>query len=508
MATSAISSTGTASTAAGTATATQTIAAQTAASNKANAQKILTSLGAGSGVDVASLAQSLVDAERLPQQNALNAKITKNESRISGFSAVSYVLSELQTAMTALKDQNSFNSLTPTNSNPSAFNVTVGATASANAHDVEVLQLAKPQRMVSYGSATASSSLNGGQAMTLNLTVGGVSKPAIALAAGKDTPKDMVDAINAANSGVKAQLINTGNGTATPYQIVLTGATGSAGAFSLNIASSSGIAPLIINSADAASQAATDAIMKVDGLTVTRSSNTVKDVVNGVTFDLKSTTSSAATVSFARDTTGIKDRMNALVAAYNDANSMFKVVTDPKSTVDTYGATLVGDSTVRNIRHQMRSIFQGNSSTPGTSVNALWQMGIKVDETGTMSLDATKLDSALQTNFEDVVKTLTGNTNGLSGYSTQNAGFMGDGIRKITKLLGPTGPMLSQSNNADTQNTKYRDNLAKLDARMSSLLARYTKQFAAMNSFVGNTNSQKTSLKSSFDGMMAMYTNK
>lgn len=501
MATTAISSSATTS-------ATQTLAAQTTATNKANAQKILTSLGAGSGVDVASLAQSLVDAEKLPQENALNAKITKNESRISGFSAVSFVLSELQTAMTALKDQNSFNSLTPNNSNTSAFNVTVGASASATAHDVEVLQLAKPQRMVTFGSATPASSINSGNAMTLNLTVGGVSKPAITLAAGKDTPQDMVDAINSANTGVRAQLINTGNGSATPYQVVLTGATGSAGAFSVNISNGSGIAPLIFNAMDPAAQSAADAVMKVDGLTVTRSSNTIKDVVNGLTFDLKSTTSSPATVSFSRDSTSIKDRMNALVTAYNDANSMFKVVTDPKSTVETYGATLVGDSTVRNIRQQMRSMFQGNSSTPGTNVNSLWQLGLKVDETGTMSLDAAKLDSALQTNFEDVVKTLTGNTNGLSGYSTQNAGFMGDGIRKITKLLGPSGPMLAQSSNADKQNSKYRDDLSKLETRMTALLNRYTKQFAAMNSFVGNTNSQKTSLKSSFDGMMSMYTNK
>lgn len=134
MATSAISSTANTTAAASTAstpTSTQSIGAQTAAANKANAQKILNSLGAGSGVDVASLAQSLVDADRVPQQNALNAKITKNESRISGFSAVSFVLSELKTAMSALKDQNSFNSLTPSNSNPSAFNVTVGASASA-----------------------------------------------------------------------------------------------------------------------------------------------------------------------------------------------------------------------------------------------------------------------------------------------------------------------------------------------------------------------------------------
>ena len=95
-----------------------------------------------------------------------------------------------------------------------------------------------------------------------------------------------------------------------------------------------------------------------------------------------------------------------------------------------------------------------------------------------------------------------------SGASTKNAGFAGDGVRKLTKLLSATGPMLSQSTNADKQTTKYRDDLSNLETRMTNLLSRYTKQFAAMDSLVGNVNSQKTSLKSSFDGMMASYTNK
>ena len=118
-------------------------AAQTAAANKAAAQKLITSLNAGSGVDVASLAQNLVDAERVPQANAINAKITKNESRISGYAAMSFVLSNVKTALTDLKDQNSFTSLTSNNSNPSAFSVTPGPTALAGSHEVQVMQLAK-----------------------------------------------------------------------------------------------------------------------------------------------------------------------------------------------------------------------------------------------------------------------------------------------------------------------------------------------------------------------------
>jgi len=346
--------------------------------------------------------------------------------------------------------------------------------------------------------------------MSLNITAGSGTPTAISLADGKDTPQDIIDAINASTTGVKAQLINTGDGSATPYQIVLSGVTGASNAFALSTdyGSGAGTPGLTFDPTNPANQSAADARIKVDGITVTRSNNAIKDVVPGLTFNVTTVTTTPAIVNSTRDTSGLKDKFNALVSAYNDAVTMFGVVTDPKSTVPTYGATLVGDSTVRNVRQQVRNIFQGASSTPGTNVNSLWQVGIKIDEKGVMSVDATKLDSALQSNFSDVVKSFTGNFDNLSAYSTQKSGFAGDGVRKLAALVGPNGPMLNQSNNANTRNTKYTDDLSRLDTRMSALLTRYTKQFATMDNMVGKVNSQKTSLKSTFDGMMATYTNK
>jgi flagellar hook-associated protein 2 len=297
----------------------------------------------------------------------------------------------------------------------------------------------------------------------------------------------------------------------------LTGAKGASGAFSLSTSytaadgsntSVAGGAGLNFSGVHAADQSATDARVKVNGITYTRGTNTLTDVMAGVTLDLKGTTSGAAALSLTRDTSAIKEKFTNLVTVYNDAMSMLGVVTDPKSTVETYGATLVGDSTVRSVRNQVRSLVQGTSTTPGTSVSAMWQLGIKVDQMGVMSLDETKLDTALSSNFDDVVKAMTGNTSGLSAYSKQPAGFAGEAVRKLTKLVSATGPIVGNSQNAESQNVKYKEQLAKLDIRMTALLSRYTKQFAAMDSLVGSVNSQKASLKSTFDGMMAAYTNK
>ncbi len=466
------------------------------AANRANAQKIISSLGAGSGVDVNSLAQNLVDAERIPREGAINAKITKNESRISGYSAITFMMSELNKAVTALKDKNSFNTLTTSVGNTNMVSLSTTASAQPGVHDLAVTQLAQAQRTVIDGSFDASTKLNGGAAFKVGLQVGTGAVEFIDIPTGKDTPSDIVSAINDAKKGVTARMVNTG-GT-PPYKIVLTGTPGASKSFTLSTDPANVLSGSV-------GQPAQDAQFTVDGIAFTRSSNTVSDVIPGVSMELRGT-GATTSIRLTQDNTALKDKINAVVTAYNDANNILDEVANPKSTLETYGSTLVGDSTVRSVKQQLRNMMLGTSSTPGSQISALWQMGLSIDETGKMSADATKLDKALTDNFDDVVQALTGGQNALPATSTVNGGLMGDAFKKISALVSKTGPLLTQSENANTQNTRYKDDLTKLQTRMDSLLARYTKQFAAMESLVGQINSQKTSLKSSFDGMMAAYT--
>jgi flagellar hook-associated protein 2 len=331
----------------------------------------------------------------------------------------------------------------------------------------------------------------------------------ISLVDGKDTPQGIVDAINASKVGVTAQLVNTGDGSATPYQIILSGPVGLTGAFSISTQYGTGTgSPGLVfpSNGQSANQAATDALVKVDGISYTRSSNALTDVVTGLTLNLKSTTTSAASVDLTRDNAVLKEKFTALMTAYNDADNILTEVSNPKSTLDTYGATLVGDSTVRSLRQQLRAMVSGISSTPGDNIKSLAQMGVNIDQKGVMSLDDTKLEAALTDHYSDVVKSFTGGYNNLGTYSTLSAGFAGDAVKKITNIIGSKGALTTNTTTANTQNTKYKADLEKLNTRMASLLARYTKQFGVMESLVGQVNSQKTSLKSSFDGLMAMYT--
>ena len=596
----------------------------------------ITALGAGSGVDVKSLAQSLVDAEKTPRKTLIDDKIKKSESGVSGYAALKYVLNDLKTAFSNLKDQSAFNTVVPRVSQASAMSVTTTATASAGSHTVTVTNLAKPQRNISdgVGFATPLSQLNSGTAFSLvlkrgidptptkvfslgnadvngaggtkststltlkamnkgdTLTINGLTMTAnkalsasevgqmfenfnttsaeviaaggipassqnnatlanfgtfsgtfaagystgannngvltltstannaaelaapvatqfannIAIAATATTPAGIAAAINTANLGISAQLVSTGN-AATPFKIMITGSSGANNAFSLTSQTAGGGTVTGVNFATKL-QSAEDAALNVNGMAITSSTNRITDAIAGTTLELFSTTNGTANLDFSRDTSSVKTKIQALVTAFNDANSMLNVVSDPKSTVAEYGASLVGNNIVSTVRSQMRSMITTDSTSPSGGLNALRDIGLSINRSGTLELDTTKLDSAMLNKFDNVVTLLTSNQEKLSATSALPAGAAGEAVKKLNNLLDPSGAITSQSTNLTKKITDYQKELAALDTKMTALLSRYNKQFAAMESIVGQSKSLQTSLKSTFEGMMAAYTNK
>ena len=457
-----------------------------------NGSSMMSVLGAGSGIDTKTLAQNLVDAEKAPQKALIDKKISEADKKVSGFAAVNFVLSQVKDAFAAMNDASEYAAVKVDNSNTAAFNVTASFSAESGARTIKVDSLVSPQRSLMGGFADTTTDLSASD-FTITLTTGGTDT-AISIPAALSSPADIVDAINKTTAaGVTAKLVNTGDAT-NPYKILLTGQNGSAKAFSMSTDLGAGLSMTAVNEAS-------DAKVTVDGISYTRTNNKITDIVPGLTITLNAKTSATETVNISRDSSGLKDKVKTLVTAYNDAVSMFNVVTDPGSEVETYGATLVGDSTVRTIRTQLRNIFSGTSNTPSNNLNQMWQMGVTVNKDGQMELDETKFDSAVESNFDDVVKMMTGNLNNVSVYSTRPVGLAGEAVKTLTKMTASTGLAATQSDLATKQKTKYQADLTRLEDRMMILLERYTKQFSVMDSLVNQTNSLKTSLKSTFDGM-------
>jgi flagellar hook-associated protein 2 len=157
-------------------------------------------------------------------------------------------------------------------------------------------------------------------------------------------------------------------------------------------------------------------------------------------------------------------------------------------------------------------VTAGNSNPQGV-VNAInagnlgYTAQLVQDTSGTLPYKITVIGSIGGASFTLNAADADGDTVSDLNFSSSGSGLAGDTLRKISTWLATTSPLTTQSVTAESQNAKYADQLAALQTRMDELLARYTKQFSAMESLVGSINSQKTSLKSTFDGMMSMYTN-
>ena len=467
---------------------------------------LVSALGAGSGVDVKALAESLVEAERAPRKERIDAKITQTEAKISGYGALKFSLSELQTAFMALNDAKDFSTLTATNSQPSALGIATTSSATAGVYNIEVTQLAQATRRASNAIASGTT-FNSGAAFDLTVTVGTTST---AISVSTATPEGVVSAVNAqtATTGVSAQLINTGSA----YTLVFTGTEGDANDFTISSASSD------LTFQSTTLQDAQDALLNINGIDITSSSNTVDEALAGVTLNLYTTTTGTARIGLNPEISTVKANIQALVTAYNNFSDSVKVLSDRSSEVEEFGGALAGDSLLQSIKSQVRSMITGdftlytdtvNLTDPqNANINAAWQVGLSFDRNGKLQLDETKLDTAFSDYATEVVTLFTANTNDLSVYSTSSAGLAGTAVRDIDEMLRSTSLLTEQTTNATQKVELYKADLVKLEERMTALLERYMKQFALMDSIVGSSNSMRESMKSSFEGMMASYTNK
>lgn len=470
---------------------------------------IVSSLGAGSGIDIKELAKNLVEAEKTPRKEAIDAKIAKSEARISGLALVNYSLTDIKNALGNLNDASDFTSLSATNSQSSAFAVTTDSSAQAGNFNVNVSQIATAQRSPSGAFASRSKELNGNAPFNLSLTIGSATAQTINVTT--PTPAGVVSAINGANLGVTAQLLNTGDAL-KPFTIVVTGQTGTSNSFTLT---STTVPELNFGNATTGAtvpplsnlQNAGNANFTVDGLPISRSSNTISDVMPGVSLELFTATTGSARIDLKRDSSGIEEKLNALVKAYNDFMDNMKILGDSASDVEMYGGALAGDSILSSIKSQVRNLVMGDSSTPGTKLKAARDVGIDIDRNGKMSLNATKLESALGNNFSDVVTLFSANTNNQSIYTPLPGGVAGDALKKIDVMLRSDGTVARQTDTTNALIERQKAELKKLEGRMDKLLERYTRQFSTMDSIVSGINGQRTSLESSMKGLMAMYSN-
>ena len=226
----------------------------------------------------------------------------------------------------------------------------------------------------------------------------------------------MRDAINAASAGVTAAIVNDGTG----YRLTISSRdSGTANALRIVVVDddtthtdASGLSQLMYDARTISGTkrltetvVAQNALLTIDGISISKASNTVTDAIDGVTLNLlKATTASVSTLTtltVSRDTAGVQSAVQSFVKAYNDLN---KTVTDLSKydAVNKKASTLTGESTVRSLQAQLRSVFNARLASAGGGLSSLSDAGIAFQTDGTLKLDSSKLSTVLADTSKDV----------------------------------------------------------------------------------------------------------
>ena len=455
----------------------------------------INALGAGAGIDTKALVSSLVEAERAGKKSIIDGKIEGNNAQISGIGTAVSKVTELRLAALALNDATDFNNFNVSNTQSTALSVSAGGLASAGSHTITVTSQAKAQSSNSVNASTSagftsgSQSINGGNAFDMTITVGSSYNTSTIVSVATATPDGVVAAINDANLGVTAQLIALDT-TGSNYSIQLSGETGAESAFSISESVSE------LNFATPSGFAAADADITVNGVQYARASNTIDDIITGVTLELAGSTSGAATIGVTGNPSNARSDIESFVATYNDVNSQLSALTSSSN-----GGSLAGDSVVKQIRRDIQNIVLNASSTPGSSATRLSDIGIEVTKTGDLEINDIKLTSALDNNYTDIVTLFSAGTNNDSEIGEANRGIAGDLSMLVKKITASDGYLTKQASALGNKITEYQDDLSNLEAKLAKLEERYTRQFLTMQTLVDQMNTTKESLKSSFDNL-------
>lgn len=377
-------------------------------------------------LDVNSIVSQLMAVERRPITK-LDAKEAGYQAKLSAYGSVKGAVSGFQTALQGLNSASKFQSLKATPSDATIFSASAASTAVAGSYSLEVTSLAQAQKLVATGQTSNTAAIGAGASTTVTFDFGAISGGTFNSTTGKYTGATFTsngngtksitidstnnslqgirDAINTAQMGVTATIINDGSGT--PYRLALSSdSNGTSNSMKITVSGDAAVSSLLAHDPAgtqnlAETVTAQNANFKVNGVAVSKTSNTVSDVIQGVTLTLNKTTTSPATLTVARDTASVSSSISSFVKAYNDLAATLKNASAYNAATK-QGAILQGDSTVRSLQAQLRSML--STSVAGTSgvLTTLSDVGVSFQKDGTLALDQAKLDKAIASNFSDI----------------------------------------------------------------------------------------------------------
>jgi flagellar hook-associated protein 2 len=450
----------------------------------------LSSLGVGSGLDAAALVQSIMKAEQVPLNSLNNKKVDLN-SKLTVYSQVKTNLSQFQSAIAALSTPQSFQNYSLSSNDPSSISSSISGKPVPGFYSVEVNQLAQGQKLIGQGQAsvdavvgtgTVSFSFGSVSGGTLNsdgkyqdasFTNNGSPTKTITIDSSNNTLVGIRNAINASGFGVTASIVN--DGSDSPYHLVITNnQTGETQSMKISVgnqaAGSTGLSDLLNydpsqNDGQAFSQSrkAQNANVKVDGISISKPSNTITDAIEGVSLTLnKVNTGNPSSIYISKDTSALSTKLQTVVSQYNSLVSFIDTQTK-YDVAQKKGATLYGEASLKSIKYQIRSLLTSVVPQGTGKYTSLSQLGIAFQKDGTLALDASKMQAVLDSNSDEISKlfapTASSTDSQIAYTSASNATKTGTYAVNVTQLA-TQGSLTAAAPSSLTINYGVNDSLA------------------------------------------------
>ena len=460
----------------------------------------VSNLNAGNSLGLSDLYDQLETAEKANLTPITNQQ-TSYKAKLTAWGVVQTALAKVQTAAAALKNTSDIAS-TKVSSTNTAFSATLANSAAAGNYSVEVSQLAKAQSLLSASATSKDTDLGDSSlaSRTITITQAGQDKPmTLTLSKDQTSLADIRDAINKQQGSVTASLIKSDDST---YYLSLTSRdTGVANEMTVTtddseLAKYIGFTKGGSGNGMTEQVTAADAKLSINGVAITRSSNTITDAPEGVTLSLtKTNVGSPETLSVSKDNAPMIAAVQAYVDAYNSLQTTinnqtkYTAVDQGSTSQDSSNGDLLGDGTIRNIQTSLRSKLT-TSAQSGGSISLLSQIGITQDVNGKLTVDSTKLGKALDEKSADVVAFLSGDGK-TTGFATQTSNY-------LDQILGSNGSVQNATDGINKTLKKLSADYDRVNASITATMARYKTQFTNLNTLVSSMTQTQNYLTQQF----------
>lgn len=434
----------------------------------------------GSGLDITNIVKVLVDAEKTPKEAMFNKTEDTIKAKVSAMGTLKSALSAFQDAVKKLQTGDALNQRKISVSNSTFLTATADKTAQAGSYGIKVEQLAVNHKIAGANVANPASGVGEG---SLDFDINGKNF-SVDIAA-TDSLDAIAKKVNKAsdNVGVTATVVTSDAGSRLVFSSNKTGEDNQINITATDT-SGSGLSDMFDASNITTLQDAKNSVLYIDNQKVTSQTNEVKNAISGVTLQLTEADLSKTTiVKIEQDTDAVKTNIKAFVDSYNSLiNSVNKLSSYDKDKKT--ASALQGDSMIRSIESQLRSISSERIPTENGGTIALYDIGIKTDRNGNLSIDDTKLSKVVSEDMSSIEALFATSEKGLANrfYDVSNT------------YVKSRGLIADRQTSYTNQQSRLADQREAFTLKMEQLTARLTKQFNAMDLVVGQLNQQSSGL--------------